>query len=217
MNEPTSLLPYIASSLIAAAVVVLGWFVTSLLNRREARRLHRERRDDMQKAIYAEIRAFVSLQNRNDLEQHRMNLVNNIQNNNLTPFVIAEEHDRVYQALVGDIHYLPKETIDDVTIFYHSIAQISKMQDAMSGERFKALEQERRARIYDDYIATLQTALVQGREALKVIRKFDDEGRDAVEEYKSALRKNAKEAQNLETKAWVKENYNPTSNAGADA
>lgn len=206
MNEPAGIFPLIASSLIAAAVVVVGWFVTSLLNRREARRLHKERRDDMQKAIYAEIRAFVALQERNQLAQYRDEVVRKIRDENFEPFFIEDHHDNVYQALIADTHYLPKETIDEITVYYQTLRQTREMQRAMKSTEYQALEPLRRALVYSDYIETIETAMRAGKAALTYIEIFDVGGKSGILEYKSKRAQRRAEEQKIEVKAWVNEN-----------
>ncbi len=204
--ESAEILPYIASSLIAAAVVVIGWFVTTYLNRRESRKRYAERRDDMQKAIYAEIRAFVALQERNQLERYRDEVAERIRQGGFIPFVIEDQHDSVFRAMISEIHFLPMETIDDITVYYQTLLQIREMQKSLKSPEYRALEPERRALIYSDYIETIATALRAGQAALTYIELFDQKGKDGVKEYKSALAQKRADENKLEVKAWLSEN-----------
>jgi hypothetical protein len=176
MLDPLNNLPLAA--FIAAGVAMLGWIYNHWRERREERRRRREKTRDYQKAIYSEISAYVEVLERDDLFAYAQTLVEKMEKATVAkpyiPFVPKEQNNTIFNALVSDIHILPRVVIDPVVLYYSQLAAIQAMIEDIRGETYSKLEKARRIAIYRDYIAMKNEALTLGRAALREIKRLDD-------------------------------------------
>lgn len=170
-------------ALVAGLVVAAGWLVNGWQNRRERRADRAEQLRDAHRAVYAEISAYLSnLVGDEALELHGRALVARMRDDpDFVPFVPRERSDRIFDALTDRIHVLPRVTIDPIVTYYSQIHAIEALADDMRGEAYKALSQDRRIDIYEDYIAMKRVALAYGRHALTLIEIYATQGKEAAE------------------------------------
>lgn len=173
----------IRQAAVAGAVVALGWLVNGWQNRRERRALRAERLRDAHRALFAEIRAYLSqLVSRAALDEYRDGMVARMRADpDFVPLVPREGNDRVFAALIEEIHILPRVTIDPLVTCYSHPHAIEALADDMRASGFAALPQERRIALYEDYIRMKALALDYGEYCLKVIDVYATVGKDAVE------------------------------------
>ncbi len=175
--------PRLLQAVIAGLFVAAGWVYNGWRNRRDAARLREERIRDVHRALFAEIGAYLdsigsleALQEGHDRIARRMH-----DEPDFLPFHPTEEPDRVYRAIIGEIHILPRTSIDVVVAFYGQIAAIGAFIEDMRSERFAAISQARRIAIYDDYIRLKMRAFQYGNAALALIDDYSKGGRPAAE------------------------------------
>lgn len=200
--------PYIVSALIGATITVLGWMTSGVMRRRETARMRAERRDDMQKAIYAEIRAYVAILERDSLDYFGPQVVKRIREQDFVPFLAKENHSIIFLALLQDIHILPLETIDIITVYYQTVGAISDIILDMRADSYKALSSDRRAVIYEDYISMKKFALEIGRDAMERIQIYSKGGKEAVQQWDRTKLDSHNERELHEVKKWITHNKN---------
>jgi hypothetical protein len=105
------------------------------------------------------------------------------------PLVPTEKNDTIFQAIVADIHVLPRTSIDPVVLYYSQIASIAAMSEDIRSDAFRQMNVERRIRMYSDYIELKKEAIVLGEEAMLMIATYADGGRGAVEKLEQKRRK----------------------------
>lgn len=146
----------ILAALIGAIVVALGWFIGYQIERDRNRLLRKEKEIDIQTALRAEIKAIVEAsQNRNlegSLERGLARFDTESETEPYVPFIPHEKHDTVFQALVGDIHVLPTETVEPVILYYNQTVSIAMMASDLRSERFATLDRDRRRKMLRDYM-----------------------------------------------------------------
>ena len=161
-------------AVVAGLFVALGWIVNGWQNRRAAVLARKERIRDVHRALYAEIGAYLqSIGGEEGLEADQSRIVARIEADHaFVPFIPSEEPDRVYRAILGDIHILPRTSIDTVVAFYGQLAAIGALIEDMRSDRFGSLSKDRRLEIYRDYIRLRRIALVYGDAALVLINAY---------------------------------------------
>lgn len=160
--------------LVPAAIIVVGWFVTRLLDRFQVRSQRREKTRDFLTALDAEIRDYVWTLEEADLNSFKRNMVNQIvnarRNTKFVPFVPMEKYDTVFNALVNEIHILPKEAIDPVVAHYSQLKSIQSLIEDMRSESFSKLPRQRIAAVYSDFIDMKVMSLVLAKGANREIK-----------------------------------------------
>ena len=175
--------PRIWQAVIAGLFLAVGWIVNGAQNRRMAARLKAERLRDTHKAIYAEIGyALSALWDEGRSEEYAEELLQRIRTTpDFVPFIPKEHHDHIYDAVLDEIEVLPRQTIDAIVAYYSQIKALGTLAEDMRGEGFKALSAERRALMYEDYLAMRQRAFAAGEYALALITAFAEGGAPPAE------------------------------------
>ncbi|MFS4438495.1 hypothetical protein ACMA5I_09785 [Paracoccaceae bacterium GXU_MW_L88] len=177
----------IASALIGAIVVAVGWLVTAHRERaayrrdaekerRASLRLRIERMEDVQRALKAEIMTHIAQLARNDLSAFAAKMIGRMESDeNFIPFVPREKHDAIFEALLPDIHILGTEIVLPVTFYYAHTISLSMMVEDLRSDGFKQLSSERRIAMFRHYMSMLQVAEESGMNALEALDLEDDE------------------------------------------
>ncbi len=210
--------PRIWQALIAGSFVALGWVVNGWRNRREARTRRRERVRDVQKAIYAEIRAYLEVLRRDRLDTYGANILSRIKSggdgtHKFVPFIPTEHNSIVFEAIVEDIHVLPRATIDPIVLYYSQLTAINALIADLRSDGYANMDAGRRAAMYADYISMKVAALEMGEDALQEIELYDEfgvTGNEALAAYKDRL---AREQSLPEVIAWVERKRMADANA----
>ena len=170
-------------AIVAGLFLAVGWIVAGLQNRKEATRLRAERLRDAHRAIFAEIDANLS----NLLSEGTLRaegeavIVRILEDEDYVPLIPRQSHDRIFRSLEGEVHVLPRVTIDAIVHYYAQLSAISAHADDMRGETFRRLSARRRAEMYGDYMDMKIAALQLGRAANSLIAIFADQGKQAAE------------------------------------
>ncbi len=180
-------------AIIAGSVIAGGWLTTAIfaeLGRAQARA---EKLRDYHKALYAEIGsalvAFADEEGAGARTLARMRA-----DEGFIPFIPREHNDHVFDAIVGELDALPRQTIDAIVGYYSLVKTISDFAEDLRAPRFRDpdLDQERRIAMYEDYLSMRAQAFAFGRYALALIRAFADGGPVAAEAL--ALKVNSRDA-----------------------
>lgn len=180
----------VLQAVVAGGFVAIGWMVNGWQNRRVDRRRRAERLRDVHRALFAEIGAYLaSIGDLDQLEAGRAAMVARMEAEpDFLPFLASEEKDSVYRAIIGEIHVLPRSSVDIVVAFYTQLNAIRALVDDMRSDRFAALAPERRLAVYEDYIRMTRLAFEYGSAALHLIDVFAKQGKDAARAEQDRLR-----------------------------
>ena len=164
----------ILAAIVSAAVTALGWFASHWSEQRLETKRRIERIVDVQTALLAEIESNLTRYEEIDLDQHTTDMVRRItqkgRGTSFTPFVPRYATEIIFEAMLADIHILPTETIDDVVAYYKQEYKLRELVEDLRSSRYQELEQDRKARIYEDYVWQIKTVLITGEEARGALR-----------------------------------------------
>lgn len=171
----TPLDPYVSpqaqQAIIAGLFVAIGWWVVAFQNRRRAAELRAERVRDVQRALFAEIRAYLAVLRRDDVAAYGARIMDRILNEpGYFPVIPTERNDAIFRAIVGEIHVLPRDTVDPVVLYYSQLNAIAAMIDDLRVLDVAKIGPERAAGMYRDYISMKVEAIEMGDNALEAIR-----------------------------------------------
>jgi len=159
-------------AVIAGLVFLTGWLNTSITTEISRLRDHDERMNDVQKALYAEIRACLQGQlKHDDLDGMSQVIIARMrkERDDYVPLIPTEKNDTIFKAIVSDIHVLPRQSIDPVVIYYSQLAAIDEMIGDLRSPEYRTMDVDRRIQMYSDYIALKKQAVLMGEDALNAM------------------------------------------------
>jgi hypothetical protein len=156
----------LVTALVGGGVVAAGWFWTHWLSRIRDRSLRWERISDIQRALLAEIRAHVvALEAQQDAGG--LAALDFISDEDYLPILPHEANDRIFLALVEDVHMLPEWAIDPVVRYYRLLSVRSALaQDIRNNAKDYP---ERAALMFSDYIEINEETRDTGLEAMEIL------------------------------------------------
>lgn len=192
--------PRVVAAMIGGAVVAGGWVVTHLLSARRDRAARAERVRDVQGALYAEIRVHVATLKGQNLPRYGAEIEALIlKDQGFFPVIPTEHNDRLFSAIVEDIHVLPFRVVDPVVQYYNQLSTIGAMIADLRALRLRRVGAVRAARMYRHYIEMKIEAIELGEEAMAFLLAHLTGGSEAVAELSDSRQK----ARLAETKAGV--------------
>ncbi|HRO14525.1 MAG TPA: hypothetical protein PLL33_05700 [Paracoccus sp. (in: a-proteobacteria)] len=175
------LAPPAQQAMIAGLFLAVGWWVVAWQNHRRDARLRDERVADIQRALLAEIRAHVAALEGQTLDDAiaREALVARLAGGGHVPILPHDANDRIFRAIVADVHVLPEWAIDPVVRYYRLLA----VRGALAQDiRSNAAEHPARAtEMFRDYLTLNDETLSIGHKAMIVLTASLEGGRTAVE------------------------------------
>ncbi|MGR3757104.1 MAG: hypothetical protein ACU0AT_07765 [Tranquillimonas sp.] len=186
--------PRIWQAFVAGAFVALGWLVNGWQNRAAQRQRHdedlerdrarrAERIRDVHRALYAEIGAYLhNLGSEAQLDGFREAMLDRMRDPAYLPLIPSEREQTIFAAIVGEIHVLPRTTIDPVVLFHRQLGAIAALIDDMRSDAFARATSGQRQAIYSDYIEMKKQALRYGEYALRLITVYADHGAEAAKD-----------------------------------
>ncbi len=173
--------PATEAALIGGIFVSLGWIVNGWQNRKRDAAVRAERVRDVQRALYAEIRAYLAALRRDDIAAYGARIAQRIeQEPGYFPVIPTEHNDMVFRAIVADIHVLPRATVDPVVLYYSQLTVISAMIGDLRSVRVQRIGADRAAEMYRDYLSMKLEALVLGEDALTMMQAHLSGGANAT-------------------------------------
>lgn len=166
------------TALVGGSVVAAGWFWTHALSRRRDRLLRDERINDIQRALLAEIRAHVvALEGQQDAGV--MRVPERISDDDYLPILPHDANDRIFRAIVEEVHMLPEWAIDPVVRYYRLLAvRAALAQDIRSNAKDYP---RRAAEMFGDYLTLNEETLETGLDAMEVLTASLKGGRTEVD------------------------------------
>ena len=167
--------PQAQQAVIAGLFLAIGWWVVGWQNRRRDDRLRAERVRDVQRALFAEIRAYLAVLERDDVAVYGARIAARIVDEpGYFPVIPSERNDAIFNAIVGEIHVLPRDTVDPVVLYYSQLNAIVAMIADLRSIDLAKIGPERAASMYRDYIAMKVEAVEMGQTAGLAIRSNID-------------------------------------------
>ncbi|WP_163846884.1 hypothetical protein [Pseudooceanicola aestuarii] len=167
-------------AVIAGLFIASGWLTTAIFGELARSRDKAERLRDTHKALYAEIGNTLETLWQGDGDGDAV-LARMRGDADFVPFVPAERHDHIYDAVTTRLEVLPRQTIDPIVGYYSQIKSVQAMAEDMRGERYLALPQDRRVPMYEDYLRMRLQAFEFGKLALTLIKAYSEGGASAAE------------------------------------
>ncbi|WP_374798030.1 hypothetical protein [Paracoccus zhouxuedongae] len=171
----------LVTALVGGGVVALGWFLTHALSRRRDTALRHERVADMQRALLAEIRAHAVALERQSFEgrpEERQQMLDRLAADQHVPILPHDANDRVFRALVSDIHILPEWAIDPVVRYYRLLAVRAALAQDI---RTHAKDHPQRAtQMFADYLELNEETLDTAIEAIEILATSLRGGAEAI-------------------------------------
>lgn len=164
------LAPQAQAALIAGLFLAAGWWVVAWQGRRRDAKLRAERVRDVQRALFAEIRAYLAVLRRDDVGSYGEGIRQRILTEpGYFPIIPTERNDAIFHAIVGEIHVLPRDTVDPIVLYYSQLNAIAAMISDLRELDVAKIGAERAAAMYRDYISMKLEALEMGDHALTAI------------------------------------------------
>ncbi|WP_273502554.1 hypothetical protein [Paracoccus sphaerophysae] len=190
----------VVAAMIGGAVVAGGWVVTHLLSAARDRAARAERVRDVQGALYAEIRVHVATLKGQSLPVYGAEMEAMIlKGDGFFPVIPTEQNDRLFGAIVENIHVLPFRVVDPVVQYYNQLATIGAMIADLRALDLARVGPQRAARMYRHYIEMKIEAIDLGEEAMAFLLAHLTGGNAAVAELSDSRQK----TRLAETKAGV--------------
>lgn len=180
MYGSTFIGPALVAAAIAALVTMIGWYVAYQRERRLENGRRAERIRDCKIALRAEISCHVPRWIMQDETGHVEEMAKQImagadKTPPFTPFVPKETANPAFETIVGEIQILPGDVIEPVIRYYQQVDVIAQLAEDMRGERYAALEAERKIDVYRDFIELRSEA---GRLAIDAIDALEQSSDD---------------------------------------
>lgn len=172
--------PQAQQAVIAGLFIAAGWWVVAFQNSHRDSRNRRDRVNDIQRALLAEIRAHVVSLEQQISEGGAEDLLDRMRAGNYLPVLPSGANDRIYRAIISEIHLLPAHAIDPVVIYYRLLS----VMDSLAGSIRSTARRmpERAAEMFEDYLALNIEALETGLDALEILAASLQGGEAAVME-----------------------------------
>lgn len=174
------LAPQAQSAVIAGTFLAAGWWVVAWQNRKRDAKLRAERVRDVQRALYAEIRAYLAVLRRDHIAEYGAEIAHRIETErDYFPVIPTEHNDAIFRAIVGELHVLPRDTVDPIVLYYSQLNAISAMIADLRALDPAKIGPGRASAMYRDYISMKLGAIELGESALAAILSNVD-GRGTV-------------------------------------
>ncbi len=160
--------PQAQQAVIAGLFLAAGWWVVALQNRIRDAKLRAERVSDIQRALLAEIRAHVhALEAQRMDEDEEQALIARMRDAARVPVIPEQINDRVYGAIISDVHVLPEGVIDPVVTYYRQLSITTSF--ATEIKRLARSQPERAIDMFVDYLELTSAARDAGHIAIRLL------------------------------------------------
>lgn len=167
--------PQVQAAVLAGLFLAAGWVVNGREQRRAAQALRDERVRDVLRALYSEIRAYVSQLRDDDIGAYGATIRDRIlAEPGFVPVIPTERNDTMFRVVVGEIQILPDATIHSVVLYYSQLVAIEAMIGDLRALDPARIAPPRVAAMYGDYLLMKIDAAQLGAAALRDIVKEID-------------------------------------------
>lgn len=167
--------PQVQAAVLAGLFVAAGWVVNGRENRRREAALREEKVRDVLRALYSEIRAYVSVLRRDAVGTNGALRAARIRGEaGFFPFVPSERNATIFSSIVGDISILPDAAIHSIVLYYAQVDAIEAMIDDLRRLDLARIGPARAADLYTDFAQAKIEAALLGADALADIAGYLD-------------------------------------------
>ncbi|MEM8791889.1 MAG: hypothetical protein AAGE80_09725 [Pseudomonadota bacterium] len=162
----------VLAALIGAVVVALGWLISDRRDRLAERRRRRDKEADLMRALGAEIAAHVHQLEMNRLEEHQAEMLARMTREpDFIVMVPGDTHATIFRALLPEIHLLPGDVVEPVSLYYSQIITVAHLAEDIRSDRYAQISPERRAALYGHFIDMKMEALRMGQLAASKLER----------------------------------------------
>lgn len=173
--------PHAQQALIAGLFIAAGWWVVAFQNHRRDAKLRAERVGDVQRALLAEIRAHVvALEAQRLDEDEAQRLLDSLRDSGRVPVIPTQANDRIFAAILDEVHVLPASVIDPVVTYYRQLSVMAAFAEAIRSQARK--DAARAVEMFGDYLGLTEAARETGHEAMRLLMASIFGGERAVQE-----------------------------------
>ncbi|TJZ93762.1 hypothetical protein FA743_00350 [Paracoccus gahaiensis] len=173
--------PQLQQAVVTGLFVAIGWIVVAAQTRRRDAALRRARETDLQRALLAEIRAHVfALEQQTPSPEDAEALIARIRSGDFVPTLPQQANDRIFGAVIADIHILPAPVIDPIVLYYRLLSIMGAL--ATDLRRIARHDGERAAQMMADYLSLMDETRDYGIQAIRVLTECLRGGAEAVDQ-----------------------------------
>ena len=167
--------PQVQAAVLAGLFLAVGWVVNGREGRRREADLREERVRDVLRALYSEIRAYVSVLRRDGVGTDGALLRDRICHEaNFFPFVPSERNATIFTSIVSDISILPDGAIHAIVLYYAQVDAIEAMIGDLRSLDLARIGPSRAAELYIIFTLLKIEAAELGADALNDIAAYLD-------------------------------------------
>lgn len=156
---------------VAAALVVLGWFVTFALTEWREVRTRDQKSRDIQAAFKAELVDYSAALDDGDFDAVIEDLKRRAEAEAGTIFFPLVSDPVIFNSLTSEVALLPEGLIDDVIQFYSLLSDVQLFAKELRGQPFSTISREGKVSAYIDYLGMRAGAALIALEASVAISK----------------------------------------------
>lgn len=172
--------PQLQQAVVTGLFVAIGWIVVASQTRRRDAALRRAREADLQRALLAEIRAHVfALEQQTPSAEDAETLIARIRSGDFVPTLPQQANDRIFGAVIADIHILPAPVIDPIVLYYRLLSIMGAL--ATDLRRIARSDGGRAAQMMADYLSLMNETRDSGIQAIRVLTECLRGGAEAVD------------------------------------
>ncbi|WP_410217536.1 hypothetical protein [Paracoccus sp. (in: a-proteobacteria)] len=172
--------PQLQQAVVTGLFVAVGWIVVAGQTRARDAALRRAREADLQRALLAEIRAHVfALEQQVPSPEDTVQLIARIRSGDFVPTLPQHANDRIFSAVIDDIHILPAPIIDPIVLYYRLLSIMGAL--ATDLRQIAKDDGERAAQMMADYLSLMEETRDSGIQAIRVITECLRGGPAAVD------------------------------------
>lgn len=171
--------PQLQQAVVTGLFVAIGWIVVAAQTRRRDAALRRARETDLQRALLAEIRAHVfALEQQTPTPEDAALLIARMATGDFVPTLPQHANDRIFGAVIADIHILPAPIIDPIVLYYRLLSIMGAL--ATDLRRIARNDPPRAAQMMADYLSLMEETRDTGIQAIRVLTESLQGGAEAV-------------------------------------
>ena len=146
----------VVAVIISSVVTIAGWYATHQSERKLEAARRRERIQDIQTALLADIRSTSNRFQIVDPDLHLERVATLIRSapgdGGFTPFVPREPGSLLWSSVAAEVHILPTDVIEPVVLFFSQLETIRYFVDDLRSDRYVQLEPARKIAMFQDYV-----------------------------------------------------------------
>lgn len=162
-------------AVIAATVVVVGWFVGVVVQELRRQKDREDRRTDLLVALAEEVFAAVEKFDEEDIVGNARRICQRLSSETarepFVPFVFAESETTVYDSVSAELALLDGATLREVVRFYAAYSDLASLAKDLQAPSYGALSAARRWAAYRHYARQRMTVLYWALRALEAINR----------------------------------------------